>query len=75
MRGNVRQATHNVGAALHKAVRSNGELREFLARHKYIFIDRKGRVVGTNTKGILGAGRMRLETMKILKGEYEKGTI
>ena len=75
MRGNVRQATHNVGAALHKAARSNGELREFLARHKYIFIDRKGRVVGTNTKGILGAGRMRLETIKILKGEYEKGTI
>ena len=75
MRENVRQATYNVGAELHKESKQNPEMMKFLKQHKYVIIDRKGRIAGTNFKRILGFGRLRMETKKIIDGKYEKGTI
>lgn len=67
----IRKATYKVGSALHNEAKVNGQLRQFLQQNKYVVIDRKGRLVGLQNKRKLRLfGRIRLESEKILNGEY-----
>jgi len=72
MAGNIRKATYKVGAALFDDASTNKVVREFLESFRYVIIDGKGRVAGTNRKRILGIGRIRLDTKKILDGHYKE---
>ncbi len=65
-------ATKNVGVALQKELEHSTELRDFLGTHHYVYVDRKGNLVGTNRGRILGIGRIRLESHKILTGKYKE---
>ena len=75
MNSSIRRATLRAGVALRQEALDNRELREFLQPYKYVIIDRKGRIKGTNRKRMLGMGRLRLGTKKILNGKYKKGEI
>ncbi len=55
---NVKKATYRVGAELCKEAKKNKALFDFLTSHKYVLIDRKGRLVGTNKKAVFGLGRL-----------------
>lgn len=66
----IRNCTTAVGQALGKEAKKNKELRDFLGETKYVFIDKKGNLIATNRKRFFGVGRLRLETKKILAGEY-----
>ncbi len=69
----VRKATLNVGKALSKEARKNRALREFLEKHRFVIIGAGGRLIGTESAGEkLPFVRMRLESKKILSGEYSK---
>lgn len=66
----VANVTEQVGFALHEEVPHSPELKRFLGSWRYVYIDRKGNLVGTNVGRFLKVGRMRLETNKILAGMY-----
>jgi len=67
-RKKVRKATRKVGRALHQEIESgNQPLIAFLKKYKYVYIDRKGNIGGTNRPRII-IGRMRLKTKDILEG-------
>ena len=67
----VRKATQKVGVVLHSELKKSPLLREFLEKYSYVFVDRKGNLVGTNHKRwFLRVGRIRLESKKIIAGEY-----
>jgi hypothetical protein len=72
IRKDVRKYTYKAGAELYKEIqlKNNIELRQFLEKYKYVLIDRKGRVTGTNSGRKFGFGRIRLETEKVLNGKY-----
>ena len=71
-RRDARKLTFRVGAELYKEIqlKNNAELEQFLKKHRYVLIDRKGRITGTNSGRKFGFGRIRLETEKILNGKY-----
>jgi hypothetical protein len=69
----VREATRNVGRELGRRIQESdkkgNQIHNFLQKYRYVYINRKGELVGTNRPRIL-AGRMRLESKKILNQEY-----
>jgi len=66
----VREATRLVGNTLVDEANKNRQFRNFLENCEYIIIDNKGRIAATNKKMFLGIGRIRLDTRKILEGQY-----
>jgi hypothetical protein len=68
----IKQATHLIGTGLAKEAQTNNKLRELLKNNRYVIIDRRGDIRGTNRsqKCTLGIGRIRLESKKILEEEY-----
>ncbi|MFH0715063.1 MAG: hypothetical protein V1977_04890 [Candidatus Diapherotrites archaeon] len=66
----VNKATKLVGRGIGEEAQKNQNLYAFLKKHRYVYIDKKGRVIGTNRGRILWMGRMRLDTRKILLNEY-----
>ncbi len=63
----VRKATNELEGALRNYAKENSNLRGFLERSKYVFIDSNGRLAGTNTARLIpGIGRIRLSTNRIL---------
>lgn len=70
----VRAATNLVGKALSEEVLPNSELRNFLNKWKYVFVNRKGEIVGSkvNVPKLFKVGYVRLETRKILDGTYAR---
>ncbi|MFA6064979.1 MAG: hypothetical protein WCW44_00920 [archaeon] len=64
-------STRTVGNALTQELAENEELLKIVKQHKYLFIDKKGGIVATNRPRILGIGRMRLDSQKILDGTYQ----
>ncbi|MFH0970847.1 MAG: hypothetical protein V1776_05335 [Candidatus Diapherotrites archaeon] len=67
----IRQATLEVGKRLGDESLHNIELRRFLGKYKYVYVDRKGRIAGTNMPRLIpGVGRIRLSSHKILAGAY-----
>lgn len=67
----VKDATLKVGKALAKEIGTNIGLKRFLESYKYIYLDRKGHIIGTNKNRKLKLfGRFRLESKKILDGKY-----
>lgn len=73
-RGNydVKKATLLVGKGLSQEAKSNIDLQTFLDKYKYVFIDKKLRVRGTNRPRLFGIGRMRLKSSRISSGWYAK---
>ncbi|MCX6800881.1 MAG: hypothetical protein NTZ73_01715 [Candidatus Diapherotrites archaeon] len=65
----VRRATKLVGRALYKEQKKNRDLREFLEKYRYVYINMTGDIVGTRLPKII-FGRMRLRTSKIIAGKY-----
>ena len=70
----VRKATVSVGQILRKEARTNTELRGLFESHKYVYVDGKGNIAGTNMPRILLAGRLRLKSSDILEGARSKST-
>lgn len=66
----ITNATERVGVALHEEVPHSQELKRFLGSWRYVYVDGKGNLVGSNVGRFLKIGRMRLETNKILAGMY-----
>ncbi|MFH0970281.1 MAG: hypothetical protein V1776_02355 [Candidatus Diapherotrites archaeon] len=67
----VRKATQEVGKRLGQESMHNTELKAFLGKYKYVYVDRKGRIAGTNMPRLIpGVGRIRLQSNKILAGAY-----
>ncbi|MDD5162975.1 MAG: hypothetical protein PHD95_02090 [Candidatus ainarchaeum sp.] len=67
----IRSATKFVGKELSKEALQNQDLKTFLQSYKFVIIDRKGRIRGTDQKQVLqGVGRIRLETSRILNNWY-----
>lgn len=62
----VRLATERVGYALATEAKKNTEVKKLLNKFRYVIIDWKGNIVGTNRKRILKIGRFRLSTADIL---------
>ena len=67
----VRIATKIVGNALAKEAKEDKVFGNWLKKYKYVIIDSRGNITGTNLPRILGIGRIRLSTKKILE---EKNT-
>lgn len=69
----VREATKNVGKELGERIQKTDELGNdlygFLKKFTYVYINKKGEIVGTNRPRIL-VGRMRLESRKIIAEKY-----
>lgn len=59
-----------VGKGLYYEARKNPELKSFLEKYRFVYIDPKGRIVGTNRNRILGIGYLRLVTRRILSKRY-----
>lgn len=64
-RENIRLATANIARSLRREAKTNPPLVQFLRKYEYIFIDRKGRITGSNFSG-MRVGRLRISTDKIL---------
>ncbi|PIN98098.1 MAG: hypothetical protein COT90_05820 [Candidatus Diapherotrites archaeon CG10_big_fil_rev_8_21_14_0_10_31_34] len=66
----IREATKTVKNELKNEVKENQDFKTFLGKYKFIFIDAKGNIVGTNKprKKFLGIkfGRLRIETKELL---------
>ncbi len=66
----VKKATNLFKQGLKRSVESNEKLKLFLQKHKYVYVDRKGRVRGTNRErvgiGKVRFGRLRIATKEIL---------
>lgn len=69
----VRNATNALKGALHTYCKSysrenpfSDSLLDFLYRHKYVFVDKSGRLTGTNMPRVFGVGRMRISTADVL---------
>jgi hypothetical protein len=67
----VREATKLMGKGIYQEARRSQLLRDALMSTKYVYVNKDGKVVFTNRPRILGIGRIRLETKKILNGEYK----
>ncbi|MFH1664337.1 MAG: hypothetical protein ABH986_06070 [archaeon] len=66
----VRESTRYLKKKLKEEVRANAELKTFLKDYKYVFVDKKGRLAGTNfprIAGVLGIGRIRIKTKDIVE--------
>ncbi|PIN98100.1 MAG: hypothetical protein COT90_05830 [Candidatus Diapherotrites archaeon CG10_big_fil_rev_8_21_14_0_10_31_34] len=67
----IRKATVAVKKELKKEAKSNFVFNNFLKNYKFIFIDAKGNIVGTNKprKKFLGIkfGRLRIETKDLIQ--------
>lgn len=74
----VRKSTMLVGKALAQEYqklepKKRKVFEKYLQTHKYLIVNWEGRVKGTNKKRKLGVfGRIRLESSKIISGEYLK---
>ena len=68
----VKRATLIIGKELFKASKKDASLHHFLSDYKYVFINRKGDLCGTNVPRFFGIGRMRLKTKEILNGSIIK---
>ncbi len=67
----IRKATQLVGSSLSSLAKKNAELRAFLNAHRYVYVNGKGQIVGTNMPRLIpGVGRIRLESKKILARDY-----
>ncbi len=66
----IQQATHLVGKGLHEESKKNDALRDFLAEHRFVIVDKEGNLAGTKLPRMLRIGYLRLETNKILAGKY-----
>lgn len=66
----VKTATLALGKTLSKEAKQNDDLRFFLGKYRYVIVNRNGLIKGTNRPRIYGIGRYRLESKKIIKGEY-----
>ncbi len=66
----VARATHLVGKGLAQEAIQNKKLNKLLNHYKYVIVNKKGSIVGTNRKRFLGIGRLRLDNKKIVLGEY-----
>lgn len=72
----VERATGLVGRSLFVDAKQNPSLVKFLKRWSFVYVNSKGEVIGTNkdrtelAKGRIKLGRLRLDTNKILRGEY-----
>jgi len=66
----VKKATKLVGKGLAQVAKQNKYLRDLLGNYSYVIVDRKGNIKGTNSKRVLGIGRLRLESNKILTENY-----
>ena len=64
----VNKATRQVSRGLATTAAKSPDLIDFLGSYKFITIDRKGMLRGTNRERKFGIGRMRLSTKGILKG-------
>ncbi len=70
--GEVRAATIAVAKGLQKdVIAKNHSVIAFLKHHKYVIVDGAGKITGTNVPRVLGIGRIRLESKKILNQKYE----
>ena len=68
----VRSATRQAGRLIISEARSNPEMRRFLGKYRYVYLDRKGNLAGTNLPKLPGIGRIRLKTSKLLGKELTK---
>lgn len=65
--GHVRRATRALEGSLRDHVGENRPLKTFLEKNRYVFIDRKGQLTGTNLPRLVpGVGRIRLSSARIL---------
>ena len=67
----VKKATMVVGHALGKEAKKNSSLKDFLIQYPFVIIDAQGNIRGVYRKRFLKVGRIRLESEKILAGEYK----
>ncbi len=69
----TKKALQEVQASLKKEAKMNPAFNNFVHQYKYIFVNRKGNIVGTNRKRInlagVKLGRLRIETEKLRKKE------
>jgi hypothetical protein len=66
----IKEATLSVGRAIQLELKSDSALRAFVGGVKYVYVDRQGRLVGTDMPRLFGIGRMRLSTQKIWNDKY-----
>lgn len=66
----MREATRLVGSALHEEAKKDSELMKQLASKRFVIVDSKGTLKLTNLPQVMGIGRIRLSTKKILAGKY-----
>jgi hypothetical protein len=67
----IRKATKEVGAQIQLDIHVNIPLRLFIHRYRYVYVDSKGELVGTNLPRLIpGLGRIRLSCKKILADKY-----
>ncbi len=69
-RGLVKQATTEFARILKLEIRTRNPdakiVVDFLKKHKYIFIDKYGRLAGTSVPNVFGIGRIRIKSSDIL---------
>ena len=68
---NVRKATKLVGEGLFEEAQKSKILTKELLSKKYVYVDKYGEIILTNRPRVLGIGRIRLDTRKIISGEYD----
>ncbi|MDO8537833.1 MAG: hypothetical protein Q7S21_03015 [archaeon] len=70
----IRKATFMVGKALGIEEKINTALHIFLGQWTYVFVNKKGELVGSrvNVPKLFGFGYIRLESKKILNGTYAR---
>lgn len=77
----IRKATYYVGRELAVEAKRNHDLRAFLEKHRYIYIDRKGKITGADKdyhtkievageKKTIGIGYVRLSSRRILENRF-----
>ncbi|MDD3160284.1 MAG: hypothetical protein PHQ98_04910 [Candidatus ainarchaeum sp.] len=66
----VKEITHQIGKLLAIESEKNEKFKQQISSKKYLFINNSGEIVLTNQPRILGIGRLRLETKKILNRAY-----
>ncbi|MBU2100762.1 hypothetical protein KKG83_00515 [Candidatus Micrarchaeota archaeon] len=64
----VRKATRDLIGDLHNQSKNDSNFRDYVLKHKYIFIDKKGRITGSNYKGF-GIGKVRIGRLRISREE------
>ncbi len=65
-------AHHKIARVLHQGATEHQGISSFLKQWKYIYVDKTGALVGTNWNIPLLPRHFRLETKKILEGNYQE---